>query len=30
VVVTQPGFTSLQRGDEVDLSWRAESARIVP
>jgi len=29
-VVTQPGVSTLQRGDEVELSWRAESARIVP
>ena len=30
LIVTQPGFSTLQRGDEVDLGWRAESARIVP
>ncbi len=30
LVVTQPGVSTLQRGDEVDLAWRAESARIVP
>jgi hypothetical protein len=30
LVVTQPGFSTLERGDEVDLDWRPESARIVP
>jgi spermidine/putrescine transport system ATP-binding protein/putrescine transport system ATP-binding protein len=29
LLVTQPGFSTLQRGDEVDLSWSESVARIV-
>ncbi len=29
LLVTQPGFSNLQRGDEVDLAWSAANARIV-
>ena len=29
VLVTQPGFPTVQRGAEVELTWSADAARIV-